>query len=247
VKLSNAIRFLGSRNRALVLAVSVCSANLCGAAFAQDQPAGAPAIQVQTDEILVPVLVLDKKRIDAIHRMDIHSYMSEVNAPNSHLLMDLAVTDLAAGEFRFKSSETLDFYFEVFSPLHSGSPAGKIEVHMRMLEAKTGQVVKEILPTDTAPYRKLDDPIIAVGGGIDVANLPSASYQLQARATDSTGQSSEGCPILLGQPPAYSNRSISTGRMRAAERAGTIVAATLIANAAAAIQIASKPFPWNGT
>jgi hypothetical protein len=99
VKLSNAIRFLASRNRALVLAVSVCSANLCGAAFAQDQPAGAPAIQVQTDEILVPVLVLDKKRIDAIHRMDIHSYMSEVNAPNSHLLMDLAVTDLAAGEF----------------------------------------------------------------------------------------------------------------------------------------------------
>jgi hypothetical protein len=40
----------------------------------------------------------------------------------------------------------------------------------------------------------------------------------------------------------YSNRSISTGRILAAERAGRIVAATLIASAAAAIQRASKPF-----
>jgi hypothetical protein len=492
VKLVDSFRLLAIRNRALVLAVSVCSANLCGAAFAQDQPAGAPAIQVKTDEILVPVLVLDKKRIDAIHQMEIHNYINQVNAPNSHLLMDLAVTGLAAGQFhifedgkeqeiqrltlepgwnlkvpvgpgfeslaspdtpdstrktryfyvelpqwptyqisyapppspagschtvdvkidrrqsyvyarseycntshavydmlngtplggrmaadldakdrgairlmatafslfhanaaaythillntprearrltdctqlpeigflgmiyssdgklaarfsgralggdlnvfnrgfpvlvptpfsdvpcfltgtntfetrldlppgdyklravirdgknfgrteipirvnsfnltqlaisdialgknyrqvtagsrpdpavspdqqiplvskgvevlptadtQFKTSETLDFYFEVFSPLQSGSPAGKIEVYMRVLDAETGQVVQEIVPADTAPYRKPGDPIIPVGGGIDISKLPSGSYQLQARATDSTSQS----------------------------------------------------------
>jgi len=56
--------------------------------------------------------------------------------------------------------------------------------------------------------------------------------------------------LELGQRYAvtfYSNLRISTGRMRAAERAGRIVAATLMASAAAAIQIASKPFARNGT
>jgi hypothetical protein len=100
VKLSNAIRFLESRNGALILAVWACSINVCDTAFAQDQPPGAPVIQVKTDEILVPVLVLDKKRIDAIHQMDMRGYLSAVNAPSSHLLMDLAVTGLTAGDFR---------------------------------------------------------------------------------------------------------------------------------------------------
>src|SRR6185437_2479052 len=45
----------------------------------------------------------------------------------------------------------------------------------------------------------------------------------------------------------YSKRRISTGRIRAADHAGTIVAAMQIAKAAAAIQIASSAFAWNGT
>lgn len=46
--------------------------------------------------------------------------------------------------------------------------------------------------------------------------------------------------IPYGVIQPYSNRRISTGRMRAAERAGTTVAAMLMASAAAAIQSASK-------
>jgi hypothetical protein len=45
----------------------------------------------------------------------------------------------------------------------------------------------------------------------------------------------------------YSYRRISTGKMREAARAGISVAATLIASAAAAIQMASKKLAWNGT
>jgi len=493
VKHLKAFRLLAFRNRALVLAVSVCSANVCSTAFAQNQPSGAPPIQVKSDEILVPVLVLDKKRIDAIHRMDLRSYVSEVKAPNSRLLLDLAMTGLAAGEFhifedgkeqkiervgpepgwnqnlpegpgfessgsppdapdssrkssyyyvelphwptyeisyapppspsgschtvnvkvdrrnsyvlarseycntthavydalngtplgnrmaadlnatmrgplrlmaaafslfsgnaagytdillntssqsrrledctrlpeigflgmiyssdgrlagrfsgrgmggdlyashhefpvlvpspladgpcylagtnafearldlppgdynlqavirdgkqfgrteipihveafngtqlaisdialgknhrpvmagsqrdpdrspdqliplvskgvevlptadtRFKAGVAIDFYLEVYSPLQSAPPTGKTEVDMRVLDAEMGQVVKEVRPADTAPYRMPGDPIIPVGGGIDITNLPSGSYKLQARATDSTGQS----------------------------------------------------------
>ena len=50
---------------------------------------------------------------------------------------------------------------------------------------------------------------------------------------------------LIGQ--RYSKRRISTGKMRAAERAGKIVAAMLIISAAAAIHMASSAFAWNGT
>jgi hypothetical protein len=46
---------------------------------------------------------------------------------------------------------------------------------------------------------------------------------------------------------AYSYRRISTGCMRAADRAGTIVDAALISNAAADIHSASAAFGWNGT
>ncbi len=98
MKLIKTLRFLASRSRVLVLVVSVCSTNVCRT-FAQDQPHGAEPIQVKTDEILVPVLVLDQKRIDAIHRMDMSSYLNQVNAPNSHLLLDLAVMGLTAEDF----------------------------------------------------------------------------------------------------------------------------------------------------
>ena len=50
---------------------------------------------------------------------------------------------------------------------------------------------------------------------------------------------------LIGK--RYSKRRISTGKMRDAERAGKIVAAMLMKSAAAAIQIASSAFAWNGT
>jgi len=45
----------------------------------------------------------------------------------------------------------------------------------------------------------------------------------------------------------YSKRRICTGKIFAAARAGTIVAAMLMANAAAAIHTESSALAWNGT
>ena len=45
----------------------------------------------------------------------------------------------------------------------------------------------------------------------------------------------------------YSKRRICTGKIFAAARAGTIVAAMLMANAAPAIHTESSAFAWNGT
>ncbi len=87
---------------------------------------------------------------------------------------------------RFKKSEPLDFYFEVYAP-QPEHPVGAIEAHLRIQDAKTGQVVKDLQPVDAAPYAKPGDPIIPVGGAIDISGLPSGSYRLEVQATDSVG------------------------------------------------------------
>lgn len=62
-----------------------------------------------------------------------------------------------------------------------------------------------------------------------------------AIAFDQTGTSQVGNSEVLALG-AYSNRRISTGRIREADRAGRIVAAVLIARAVSAIHTASNPF-----
>jgi hypothetical protein len=73
----------------------------------------------------------------------------------------------------------------------AGPASGKIELHIRIVDADTGRVVKEIRPADTAPYSKPGSPIIPVGGVIDISGLPTGSYSLQAQATYSRGRSTE--------------------------------------------------------
>lgn len=81
----------------LILRVIVAAAVLAELVRAQGV---APPIRVESNEVLIPVLVLDKKKLDAVRRMDIGSYSAEATDPDSHLFMDLAITGLASGDFR---------------------------------------------------------------------------------------------------------------------------------------------------
>jgi hypothetical protein len=122
-----------------------------------------------------------------------------VQPPDQSLsLVSKGVEILPTADTRFKTRDGFDFFFELFSPQRPVPAVGKIEVDLRILDAATGQVVKEVLPLDAAPYSTPGDPIIPVGGGIDVTRLPIGSYQLQARATDSTGQSTAWSSVAFG-------------------------------------------------
>lgn len=90
---------------------------------------------------------------------------------------------------RFKKGDHFDFYFEIYNPQQRQRPPGSVEALLRILDAKTGQVAKELDPVDAAPYAKPDDPVIRIGGGIDISKLPRGSYQLEVQARDSTGKS----------------------------------------------------------
>ncbi len=90
---------------------------------------------------------------------------------------------------RFTEGEPLGFYFEVYSPQQTAPAATTVMARLRILDRNTGRVVKDLQPMNTDFYRKPGDPVMPIGGEIDITDLPSGSYELQARATDSSGQS----------------------------------------------------------
>jgi len=97
----------------------------------------------------------------------------------------------AAVDMRFKKGEPFYFYFQVYEPQIAGSPAADVDAHLRILDAKTGEVKKDLQPFSAAPYTSIGNPVIPIGGGIDVSNLPDGSYRLEVQATDATGKSTD--------------------------------------------------------
>lgn len=90
---------------------------------------------------------------------------------------------------RFREGGPVYFYFQVYDPQMLGARQETVTLHMQILGLKTGQVVKQLEPANVAPYAKPGDPVIPIGGGIDITQLPQGHYQLQAQATDSAGHS----------------------------------------------------------
>jgi hypothetical protein len=97
---ANLFRLPNRRRRILLVALFLrAMAMSCSVPGARAQTEGAPPIRVESHEVLVPVLVVDKKRLQTVHQMDVQSYTRALNAPNSHFLVDLAVTGLSAADF----------------------------------------------------------------------------------------------------------------------------------------------------
>ena len=94
-----------------------------------------------------------------------------------------------AADARFQQGQTLNFYLEIFSPQQLPLGPGAVELHMRIRDATTNQVVKELKPADVSFYGEPGKQVIPVGAQIDISTLPRGSYQVEAQATDSSGQS----------------------------------------------------------
>lgn len=89
----------------------------------------------------------------------------------------------------FARGDSFYYYLEVFEPLLIQSPAPTVQVHLRILDAQSGDVKNDLLPFNAAPYMKEGDPVIPIGGRIDFSGLPKGLYRLEVQATDSTGSS----------------------------------------------------------
>jgi hypothetical protein len=86
---------------------------------------------------------------------------------------------------RFKKRETLYTYFQIYEPSHEAT----VQIQMRIVNVRTGEVQSDSQPISAAPYIKAGSSIIPVGRGLDISKLPKGSYRLDVRATDSTGKS----------------------------------------------------------
>ncbi len=104
-------------------------------------------------------------------------------------LVSRGVEVIPTANTQFSVNDSLYFYFELYEPPQTASASTKVEAHLRIVDAKTGQVVKNLQPVNAAAYAKPGDPAIPIGGGIDISGLPKGSYMLQAQATDSAGDS----------------------------------------------------------
>jgi hypothetical protein len=94
---------------------------------------------------------------------------------------------------RFLRSDPFCYFFQIYEPPTSTSQPQqpKVEAQLRIVDATTGHVARQVKPIDAARDAQLGDPLIPIGGRLDITNLPPGAYELQAKATDSTGASTD--------------------------------------------------------
>jgi hypothetical protein len=111
-------------------------------------------------------------------------------APQYVPLVSKGIEFTPTGDTRFKKGEPLIPYFEVYEPLLASQPETKVEAHIRILDAKTGKVIKDFPPIDAASYENPGSATIPMAREIPHDKLPKGAYRLEVQAKDSAGKSS---------------------------------------------------------
>jgi hypothetical protein len=89
----------------------------------------------------------------------------------------------------FKPGEPLIAYFEIYEPMLTVQPATRVEAHLRIVDAKTGEVKKDFPPVDVASYERPGSATISIAVQVPFHQLPEGVYRLEVRAADSAGRS----------------------------------------------------------
>jgi hypothetical protein len=64
-----------------------------------------------------------------------------------------------------------------------------VQIQLRVTDLRTGEVKSDPEPISAMTYAKPGYPVIPIGRGINIKDLPKGSYRLDVRATDSNGMS----------------------------------------------------------
>jgi hypothetical protein len=95
-----------------------------------------------------------------------------------------------ASRTRFKSSEHVMAYFEVYQPLSGGRSRTDVKAHVRIVDSHTGEKKFEFYPVDAKSYERPGSRVLAFAGDLSIAELPKGEYRVEVQATDSAGHSS---------------------------------------------------------
>jgi hypothetical protein len=145
------------------------------------------ALENHDDKQLATSAIFLSKRIRAVPP---ESLASQGGPSGGYLpLVSKGIEITPTTDTRFKKDESLYAYFEVYDPQLAAKSVVSIEAHLRILDARTGAVRKNLQSVNAAPYVKAGNPVIPIGRGISLKNLSKGAYRLEIRASNSTGKS----------------------------------------------------------
>jgi len=93
------------------------------------------------------------------------------------------------GDTHFKKGEILYTYFEIMEPLLERDASTNVQIQMRVIDLGSGEVKSDPQRISVMSYAEPGNPVIPIGRGIAIKDLPSGSYRLDIRAADSSGMS----------------------------------------------------------
>jgi VWFA-related protein len=92
-----------------------------------------------------------------------------------------------SGSNRFKKSDTVALYAQVYEPLMTNADPPAVRVSYRVVDAKTGQEVLNMQNLDPSYSIEKGNPVVPVGFKVPVDRLAPGSYRLDVQAYDATG------------------------------------------------------------
>lgn len=110
-------------------------------------------------------------------------------APQYVPLVSKGIQVTPTGDTRFRKGEPLIPYFEVYEPLLETLSNTEVEAHIKIVNAGTGQVVKDFPAVDVATYEQPGSTAIHIAREIPFEQLQKGAYRLEVQATDSAGRS----------------------------------------------------------
>lgn len=89
---------------------------------------------------------------------------------------------------RFKNSDRVAIYLEVYEPAVAEAAPPKVGLKMRIVDEKTGKSALEANIPDTSSSVIPGNPVIPMGVPLPVAGLQPGNYEVELLATDSAGR-----------------------------------------------------------
>jgi len=112
-----------------------------------------------------------------------------VQSPQYVPLVSNGLEYTPAGDTRFRKSDRLISFFEIYEPLLGGTGAVNVQFQVRLKDARTGEVKTDTGLRLVQLGSKLGNPVIPVGEEIAIDKLPQGDYRLEVQAFDSAGKS----------------------------------------------------------
>jgi VWFA-related protein len=92
-----------------------------------------------------------------------------------------------SGSNRFKKTDTVALYAQLYAPRLADANPPNIRIAFRVVDLKTGKQVFQAQNIDPASSIQKGNPVVPVGLKVPVSDIPAGNYRLDMQAYDTTG------------------------------------------------------------